>query len=241
MCIKSLFHFHNESLSIWTHLLGFVLFFVLMILTLGGLLEDAKPVDYFVFACFLFSAQLQMIGSTLFHMFGCYSANAYSWLAKLDYCGISILIVGSYYPPLYYCFQCHPAAQISYMTIITVFGAIGVSVSCLQIFSTPRYRVVRAAFFLVFGLFAVIPMPHLLFVNDIVFTQPILWREVLMGTLYVVGALIYASRIPEKWMPGKFDFAGSHVIWHLFTIAAPLVQLSACLVAFEQRKLMPCV
>ncbi len=28
---------------------------------------------------------------------------------------------------------------------------------------------------------------------------------ILMGTLYVLGAIVYAVRIPERWFPGKCD------------------------------------
>ena len=33
--------------------------------------------------------------------------------------------------------------------------------------------------------------------------------------VYVLGAVVYAARIPEKYLPGWFDyFGGSHNLWH---------------------------
>ena len=32
---------------------------------------------------------------------------------------------------------------------------------------------------------------------------------ILMGTLYVTGAIIYATRIPERYYPKTFDIFGS--------------------------------
>lgn len=50
-----------------------------------------------------------------------------------------------------------------------------------------------------------------------------------MGLLYITGAMIYSTRIPERFYPGKFDYhMSSHVIWHFFTIAAAFVQTWVC-------------
>jgi adiponectin receptor len=44
--------------------------------------------------------------------------------------------------------------------------------------------------------------------------------EALMGTLYGLGAAVYALRVPERWFPGRFDLVGhSHQLFHLFVIA----------------------
>lgn len=108
-----------------------------------------------------------------------------------------------------------------YVVAISLFGVTGVIVSCFPVFSTPRFRTIRtgnssqsnssftdhwAAFFLVFGFFAVFPVPHLLYLNGIENMLPILGLEALMGALYTIGALIYSSRIPERYYPGKLDF-----------------------------------
>jgi predicted membrane channel-forming protein YqfA (hemolysin III family) len=89
------------------------------------------------------------------------------------------------------------------MVTISLFGVVGVIVSCIPVFSTPRYRLIRAGmnmttcivkvditisgFFLCFGFFGIFPIPHMFFVNDIEFARPIFWREVIMGSLYVIG------------------------------------------------------
>jgi len=107
LCFHSLFRLHNESWSIWTHLGGFLAFVVLGFCTFGWFIQGYTATDVFIFTVFLIGAQCQMLFSTVFHMFGCYSPKVYSWLAKLDYSGISMMIVGSYYPPMYYGFGCH--------------------------------------------------------------------------------------------------------------------------------------
>ncbi len=41
------------------------------------------------------------------------------------------------------------------------------------------------------------------------------------GALYIVGALLYAMRVPERFYPGRFDYLGaSHQIFHCLILAA---------------------
>jgi len=204
-CLKSLCQLHNETLNIWTHLLGTLLFFILMVWTLTNL-PDLESIDRTVFSAFFVGAQCQMLFSTLFHMFCCHSPEIYMWFAKLDYSGITLMIVGSYYPPLYYGFSCSPQWRIVYMVFITLFGVVGICVSCIPIFSTSAYRLVRTGFFLAFGFFAIFPIPHMIYLVGWDLISPIFLRELLMGSLYVMGVFIYGSRIPERFFPGKFDY-----------------------------------
>lgn len=36
-------------------------------------------------------------------------------------------------------------------------------------------------------------------------SQATLGWLILMGFLYIIGAIFYALRVPERWFPGKFD------------------------------------
>mmetsp|Transcript_24651 Transcript_24651/g.72298 ORF Transcript_24651/g.72298 Transcript_24651/m.72298 type:complete len:130 (+) Transcript_24651:757-1146(+) len=47
------------------------------------------------------------------------------------------------------------------------------------------------------------------------------WKIFGMLGCYAVGFVFYASRAPERFRPGMFDFvAHSHQIWHLLVFAA---------------------
>ena len=47
---------------------------------------------------------------------------------------------------------------------------------------------------------------------------------ILMGVLYITGALLYALRIPERFFPGKCDvWFHSHQLFHILVIAAAVV------------------
>ncbi len=46
----------------------------------------------------------------------------------------------------------------------------------------------------------------------------------IMAALYLTGALLYATRIPERFLPGKCDiWFQSHQIFHLLVVAAAFV------------------
>lgn len=246
LCLVSLFKLHNETLNVWTHLVGTLMFFVLMIATFVKILPSIAhkrspiPTDYAVFAVFFFGAHAQMLFSSIYHLFSAHSASVAKWLARLDYMGICLMIVGSYYPPLYYMLRsCHPDLMRIHLSAISLLGVLGLIIVTLPKLQGPRFRVFRAIFFVIFGLYIVIPMPHIIYLMGFAFIWPILWRLSVMGLLYIFGAGFYASRCPERCCPGKFDFGWySHPIWHLFVIAAGLMQFYNCIYAYTQFPLV---
>lgn len=45
-----------------------------------------------------------------------------------------------------------------------------------------------------------------------------------MGVLYVLGGVLYAGRIPERFWPGKCDYwFQSHQIFHILVIVAAIL------------------
>ena len=60
-----------------------------------------------------------------------------------------------------------------------------------------------------------------------------------MGALYLIGALIYATRVPECWSPGTFDvWLSSHQIFHILIVLAAAVHLYAIANLQIQRRKM---
>jgi len=244
LCWMSIFRLHNETINIWTHLLGTLLFFGLMLAVLvwDWKLKDSNFEDKLVFFVFFFGAQCQMLFSTIFHTFSCQSHRWYKWFARLDYTGICMMIVGSYYPCIYYTLRCHPAVSILHLSLISIAGAIGILVSMMPVFQAPRFRVLRVLVFVAVGLYILILLPHIWFLYGFGQIWPLLWRLLIMGALYICGAVIYATRSPECCCPGKFDYGWhSHPIWHIFTIVAGLVQMYNVLFAYEHYKALQCV
>jgi adiponectin receptor len=88
------------------------------------------------------------------------------------------------------------------------------------------------------GLSAIFPVLHgvAIFGLDRMRQQIGLNWLVFQGFLYILGAGIYAARVPERFMPGKFDIVGSsHQIFHVLVVCAAVAHLTGLLKAFDYR------
>lgn len=57
---------------------------------------------------------------------------------------------------------------------------------------------------------------------------------VLEGCFYLCGALIYAAKIPERFVPGRFDIVGSsHQAFHVLVLCGAAAHLTGIVKAFE--------
>eukprot|EP01088_Endostelium_zonatum_P001490 TRINITY_DN11799_c0_g1_i1.p1 TRINITY_DN11799_c0_g1~~TRINITY_DN11799_c0_g1_i1.p1 ORF type:complete len:341 (-),score=23.15 TRINITY_DN11799_c0_g1_i1:69-1091(-) len=243
-CAKSIFQIHNETFEIWTHLLATAFFLFAWVPVMTRWIPEPGFGDYVVMSVFFVCTILQMLNSTIFHIFNCQSPNCYMWTARLDYSGISIMIIGCYIPPLYYGFVCYPNIGLFYICTFLTLGLIGVCIGLIPIFNTPRFIIMRISLYLTIGWCAIIPVVHLSYLM----TFSVVWNEggkglLMMGLLYSIGATFYASRTPERFFKeGTFNMSmwSSHVVWHYFTIAAALVHLWTCIHLSRMSRTIPC-
>ncbi|KAI9117688.1 hypothetical protein K1719_011854 [Acacia pycnantha] len=263
----SVFSWHNETLNIWTHLIGFQIFVALTVMSLTetaqiGLLgwvsmlfssrapangfstatnESACSFDSYSFPesnlrhiwmassengadqqiprwpwfVFLGGAMTCLICSSLSHLFACHSKHFNFFFWRLDYTGISIMIVSSFYAPIYYVFFCNPTTRFFYLTSISLLGALSIIALLSPALSAPHFRSLRTALFIALAFLGVVPASHAAALH---WDNPQLFvafgYELAMALLYLTGAAFYISRIPERWKPGSFDIAGhSHQIF----------------------------
>lgn len=225
-CFKSIFRIHTETGNIWTHLLGMIAFIGIAGYFLSRPSIEIQWQEKAVFSAFFMGAILCLTFSWVFHTVFCHSESVGKLFNKLDYCGIAILTMGSFVPWLYYSFYCRLGPKIAYLTLIFVLGSACIVVSLWDKFSEPQFRAVRAGVFIALGLSGVIPALHYVITDGFyhaVNFAALGWLA-LMAVLYIVGALIYAIRIPERFFPGKFDiWFQSHQIFHVFVVAAAFV------------------
>ncbi|KAL5699094.1 Heptahelical transmembrane protein 3 [Ranunculus cassubicifolius] len=279
----SIFSWHNETLNVWTHLGGFLVFLSLTALSFMENTSDVQDLFSFFLSrsfsasepmimqnsssdsmsqgqqvsmfrkmvglgdndevprwpCFVFmvGAMGCLICSSLSHLLACHSQRLNLFFWRLDYAGISLMIVSSFFPPIYYAFFCHPIARFIYLSFITIFGILAIITLLAPALSTARFRKFRATLFLVMGFSGVIPATHSVALH---WEHPpiliALGYEILMGLFYAIGVGFYVSRIPERWKPGAFDIAGhSHQIFHVFVVAGALTHYAATLVIMDWR------
>ncbi|KAG0009742.1 hypothetical protein BGZ80_002116 [Entomortierella chlamydospora] len=163
-CIRSLWFLHNETVNIWSHLLGAVAFIIIAPIAYFKFLavhEAIKWTDISVMYAFLVGAIICLSMSASFHTFSCHSEK--------------------------------------------------------ERFQVPQFRWVRAGLFLSLGLSGLAPIIHATVLYGFPLAQKAAALNYMfcMGAAYVFGVLIYGSRTPECFFPGKFDnFGASHQIFH---------------------------
>ncbi|KAK3102625.1 hypothetical protein FSP39_012753 [Pinctada imbricata] len=226
VCFKSIFRIHTETGNIWTHLLGMIAFMGIAAYFFSRPTVEVQWQEKAVFSAFFIGAILCMSFSWIFHTVYCHSERIGKLFNKLDYCGIALLTMGSFVPWLYYSFYCNIGPKIAYLSLIFILGSCCIVVSLWDKFSEPEFRGIRAGVFIALGLSGVIPALHYVITEgfDHAINFAALGWLVLMAVLYIVGALIYAFRVPERIFPGKFDiWFQSHQIFHVFVLAAAFV------------------
>ncbi|KHJ77171.1 hypothetical protein OESDEN_23209, partial [Oesophagostomum dentatum] len=221
-------------------LLGCVAFIGVALWVLTRPTTQVQFMEKIIFSTYFAGAILCLGMSFLFHTVACHSVSVGKLFSKLDYTGITLLIVGSFIPWLYYGFYCRPQPMVIYITMISVLGLLAMIVSLWDKFAEPKYRPIRAGVFIAMGLSAIIPAAHLLIVDgfDFLYKKASLVWMLLMGGMYIGGATIYATRIPERWFPGKCDlWFQSHQLFHTFVVIAAFIHFHA-ITEMAQKKLM---
>ncbi|CAN0917815.1 Heptahelical transmembrane protein 4 [Linum grandiflorum] len=201
-----------------------------------------RPITRWPFFAFMGGAMFCLLASSICHLFSCHSERMAYIMLRVDYAGIAALIATSFYPPVYYSFMCNPFFCNLYLGFITLFGITTVLFSLLPVFQNPEWRIVRASLFSFMGLSGAAPILHKLIVF---WHQPEALHttgyEILMGFFYGLGAVVYATRVPERWMPGKCDLAGhSHQLFHVLVVAGAYAHYRAGLVYLKWRDLHGC-
>lgn len=204
--------------------------------------QTTRQITRWPFYSFMGGAMFCLLASSVCHLFSCHSKRLSYVMLRIDYAGIAALISTSFYPIVYYSFMCYPFFCMLYMGFITILGIATVLVSLLPVFDRPEYRSVRAALFFGMGFSGVAPVLHKLILfshrPEALHTTG---YEILMGVFYGIGVLVYAMRIPERWMPGKFDIAGhSHQLFHVLVVAGAYTHYCAGLVYLKWRDMEGC-
>jgi adiponectin receptor len=120
---KSLGYLHNESVNIYTHLLGAIAILISSIVlyqVLGSRWDTATREDVWVFSCFFLGATACLSMSATFHTISNHSHEVARFGNQLDYAGIVFLIWGSFIPVLYYGFQSEPDLMKRYWAMVWI-------------------------------------------------------------------------------------------------------------------------
>ncbi|XP_028661436.1 progestin and adipoQ receptor family member 3a [Erpetoichthys calabaricus] len=247
LCLKSLFILSNETVNIWSHLLGFFMFFTLGVYDMTAVLPAAKASreDYVIYSIGLFCFQVCMLCSVGYHLFCCHRSEKTSrrWMA-LDYAGISIGILGCYVPGVFYAFYCNDYWRQVYL--ITVLAMI-LAVFFAQIhphYLTQQWHRLRSVIFCSVAGYGVIPTIHWVWLNGgfgALIVQEFVPRVLVMYLIAAVAFLFYISKVPERYFPGQLNYLGSsHQVWHILVVLMFYWWHQSAVYITQYRHTQPC-
>ncbi|KAL1650316.1 hypothetical protein SLS58_001130 [Diplodia intermedia] len=244
---RSLFYIHNETVNVYTHLLGAVAAVsaaCALYRALGPRYATATHEDVVMFGCFFLGATICLGMSATFHLTSNHSPQVQKFGNKLDYMGIVFLIWGSFIPSVYYGLLQHPSYVRFYWIMITTNSVACAVAAVLDKFRSPAFRPIRAAMFVALGLSAIFPVVSGLKLYGLQALRERIALDWLVahGLMYITGAAIYAIRFPERIWPGRFDIWGSsHQIFHVLVLCAAATHLVGMIKAFDFQHSQPYV
>ncbi|KAI0013396.1 HlyIII-domain-containing protein [Xylariaceae sp. FL0662B] len=227
-CIRSMFGVSNETVNIWSHALGLILVLSIAFYfyPTSANFSMYTQTDIFIAALFFFAACKCLICSTAWHTMNCVADQTLlERFACIDYTGISLLIAASIMTTEYTAFYCEPISCWTYITATAVLGIAGTILPWHPKFNGQDMAWLRVGFFVGLGATGLMP------VFQIILTRGASWGfEFYTGSnllksvsVYVLGACVYASKVPERWFPGKFDYCfNAHNFWHFAVLGGIL-------------------
>ncbi|KAH8179740.1 hemolysin-III related domain-containing protein [Sarocladium implicatum] len=230
-CIQSAFNMSNEFFNIWSHAIGLVLVLAVAFYFYPSSrnFSQSTPTDIFVAAVFFVMACLTLLCSMVWHTMNAVAdVNAISIFACVDYTGISLLIAASIMTTEYTAFYCDPFSRWMYMCSTAALGIGGVVLPWHPRFNGQDMAWARVAFYVGLALTGFMPILQLWMTHGADFVRDFYSPITKSLLVYLIGACVYASKVPERWCPGVFDYiGGSHNLWHAAVLGGILFHYSA--------------
>ncbi|KAF2112433.1 hemolysin-III related-domain-containing protein [Lophiotrema nucula] len=223
-CIRTVVRLSNESFNIWSHIFGvcFVLYLAFWHYPLTPVHAQANNTDNFIMGIYFAAATLCLSCSVFWHTMKCHHDPHFMIsCASVDLMGVTVMISAMNVVTQYAAFYCSHTTQTTWLSLTALCGTTSLLLGWSPTFRHPDLAWVRVVVFTLLGIVGLLPIGHLAFTEGWgrawTFYKPV-WVEVVAPIFS--GAWIYAGKVPERWWPGVFDFAGhSHNVWHVAVLA----------------------
>jgi adiponectin receptor len=220
----STLQWHNETVNIWTHWLGSLLFIGVIFYSAISLSPNATAADRAWFAFYSCTVSITLFLSGLFHTHYPTSERALVIFCSMDTAGISLLTAGSAMLISNYSMYCMKVYQGMWLGLLILVNLVGLVGPFFKEWTSPRFRIVRTIALLTAAGLSVAPVAMAIGMQGGIPNDWPKMTAVWIGVCvfcYLLGAFVYVFQIPERWAPGKFDYIGaSHQIWHVLVVCA---------------------
>ncbi|KAI1078754.1 hemolysin-III channel protein-like protein Izh2 [Whalleya microplaca] len=240
-CLHSWLYIHNETVNIFSHIFGMILFLALPLYIFGTEIapryELATPADILVCSIYFLGVGICFALSALFHTVMCHSEAMYSNGVILDYQGVMLLMWGANVPLIYYSYPCDFGLQLGSWGFNTILAVLCSYATFHQSIGGPALGHIRALLFAAFGFSSVVApavggvLKHGFEAHS--HRVGLYWIGV-TAVFNATGVVAYAAKFPERWYPRTFDIIGaSHQIMHIMALSAAVAYTEAMLQAFD--------
>ena len=228
-CIKSVFHFHNETCNIWSHFIPFILL-------LGTYLRYFSENSIFnplmwPLLCFVLLSSYVFLMSSFAHTLCVLSPKSVGlkgWsdtdmddlFFSLDYAGISMLNFGFGQGYIFYTGVSESTAStyINLFLTVSIMASNGTTYMAITsyIYREKMTTFTWQIFFVIPYMISVSPFLLRLYRNKI--EENLSNMFFIQMFLFLLAASLHGLKLPERLAPGHFDYVGhSHNWMHVFT------------------------
>lgn len=197
-CARSILEFSNETVNIWTHLVGLIIVLAIALHFYPSSVNFSKSstTDIVFAAMFFFAACKCLVCSIMWHtMSSIAEQGLMERFACVDYTGISLLIAASIMTTEYTAFYCEPVSRWTYILLTASLGVGGVILPWHPTFNRADMNWARVLFYVSLATTGFAPVFQLTWMRGSMwswyFYSPLI-RSVMV---YFVGALIYAGQV----------------------------------------------
>ena len=200
-CVRSIFNFSNEFVNIWSHAIGLIIVLSIAFHFYPSSVNfsQSSQLDVFFAAIFFFAACKCLVCSCMWHtMSSIAEQGLMERFACVDYTGISLLIAASIMTSEYTAFYCEPVSQWTYIILTATLGVGGVILPWHPRFNRADMNWFRVLFYISLALTGFAPVFQLCMTRGTAWTRYFYAPIVKSITVYLVGALVYASQVSSN-------------------------------------------
>lgn len=226
-CLASVFSLHNETVNIWTHLVGAALFLGLLGSELAA--GTTAPTSYRAFYCAV--AGLCFVGSAAFHVLANHPRYyARAWIVDLG--GMFALIGAGAGSHTYFSVGTSHGALVLYGHVALCVGCSALSFVLMagmvarQAASggaadeTALRGMLPAVLVCASFSYWLLACSHVAILEDGATAWRCFWQLGPEWFTWGVGMMIWKLQVPEVWAPYRFDlFGASHQVHHVMCVA----------------------
>jgi predicted membrane channel-forming protein YqfA (hemolysin III family) len=243
----STFQLHNESMNVWTHFVGFFVVLAAMIhyhTELDFLQAHMYPMVIFGLCCLTFT-----LLSTIAHLLEAKSFFVHHFAYLVDYAGVGLYGFGTMTILLYYSADERILLQFGpyVMPVNAIMAVICCFCGCYGKLNYMRpYPIQRKIMNLIGN-----TIHHVLYASPIYYRlltdytsqseqvrAIVVSKHLSVAVTFGISVAFFATHLPEKWYPGKFDIFGySHSLFHATVIATVLLQFDVAAYELANRDL----